>query len=176
MILTFQASYLIALKSAASLLALIVLIPGLALFFDRILRTNSLGKDKSTTQITLALAVTGSLVMFWANTPATLCVGLFLFALGHGFSVPARSLVTALVDQKHLGLLYSMISTVVYAGACIASPLFAKSFSWGMKLGEAWYGMPFLVASGLFAVALFAISAIRLKRIGNETPTVYNGS
>lgn len=41
---------------------------------------------------------------------------------------------------------------MLHGGFISAAPVMAASFKWGMKLGDFWMGMPFLVAFGSFMV------------------------
>jgi hypothetical protein len=102
--------------------------------------------------------IVGSLTTFLAPTAVILVLSQILFALGFAFKITARSFITSLVEQKRLGALYTAIATISYAGILVGSPLLAASFSWGMRLGDFWSGLPFLIASGLFTLATLTIS------------------
>jgi NADH:ubiquinone oxidoreductase subunit 6 (subunit J) len=67
-----------------------------------------------------------------------------------------------MVEQRHLGTLYTVISVLSYTGVIAGEPLFAAAFRWGMSLGhsEAWVGMPFLIAAACFMLGLVIISVI----------------
>jgi hypothetical protein len=64
-----------------------------------------------------------------------------------------------MVEQEHLGSLYTAIAVLVYCGMLIGAPLFASAFRWGMQLGEIWIGLMFLMSGACFLLALLAISA-----------------
>jgi MFS family permease len=158
-----KASYLISLRAGVNLLVLTVIIPTLSgLFLGRLKMSPAL-KDKRLTQISGVLLVTGCMTIFLAVSPPILILGQVVFALGFAFSVTARSLVTSLVEQKLLGTIYTSISVLTYSGILVGGPLLASSFQWGMQLREEfWMGMPFVVAAGLFMLALIAVSAVNL--------------
>ena len=122
------------------------------------MKLNLAVKDKRLTQISGALLVAGSTVIFLSATPILLILGQIMFALGFAFEVTARSLLTSLVDLKHLGIVYTGISVMTYGGVIVGGPLLANSFRWGMQRGDFWMGLPFLIAAGLFMLALIAVS------------------
>ncbi|KAL9112668.1 MAG: hypothetical protein Q9187_007728, partial [Circinaria calcarea] len=97
-----KAAYLIPLRSGVSLLVLGALIPGLSYLFEKKLQMDIAVKDKRLTQISAMFLVLGCTTTFLASTPITIISGQVLFALGFAFVVTARSLVTSLVEQKHL--------------------------------------------------------------------------
>jgi MFS family permease len=125
-------------------------------------------KDKRFSQVCTTLLLSGSVVFFFAPTISSLVVGQILSGLGSTVSVYVRSLITSLVSKEHYGVLFAGISTMVYGGVIIGGPLLAEMFSLGMKLGEFWMGLPFLVAGGFFAMALISISAVKLTRVEDE--------
>src|ERR1700761_3320718 len=146
----------------ASLLALAMIIPGLSYLFTQKLRTAASLKDKRLSQINGMLVIVGSVVSFLASKMSVMIAGQILFAFGCTMTISMRSLVTSMVDPEHLGILYTGISSVMYMGVLVGGPLLAKVFSWGMKLGDFWIGLPFLVAGGFLTSSLLAISAVQL--------------
>jgi MFS family permease len=120
-------------------------------------------RDKRLTQINGVFLMLGSLTIFLAASAPVLILGQILFALGFAFSVTARSLVTNLVEKKDLATVYTGITVMKYGGALTGSPLLATTFGWGMQWGDPWVGLPFLVAGGLFALALLLVSSSSLE-------------
>jgi hypothetical protein len=94
-----------------------------------------------------------------------LVLGQVLCSMGLAFIVPARSIVTSMVDKKHLAALYTTMSVLIYGGLLTGGPLFATAFSWGLEMGGFWLGTPFLVASGCFALASLAVSTAPTTRV-----------
>lgn len=70
-----------------------------------------------------------------------------------------------MAEQEHLGALYGAIAVFTYCGILAGGPLLALTFSWGMRIGGMWMGLPFLVAAGLFSFALMAVSFARLRDV-----------
>ena len=157
-----EASYLMSLRGSVNLLVLLVLLPATSAFLESRPSFNAATKDKRLTQVSLFLLFCGFLLVFLAFRPVLIFIGLIVFALGSSFAVTARSLIAALVKKEALGTVFTAIAVVTSGGMLIAGPLLANTFRWGMCLGDFWMGLPFLVASLLYIVALLSVSFTRL--------------
>ena len=166
LMLSSQASILISLRAGVSLVVLATLMPMLSDFFVHSLKADLAVKDKRLTQVSGICLTLGSAVTFLAPSPILLIAGQIIFALGYAFGITARILVTSLVEQKHLGIVYAGISAMTYCGIFVGGPLLASSFSWGMQLGGVWSGLPFLISAGLFMLATVAITIASHRRKG----------
>lgn len=164
-----QAAFLIALRGAINLAAVLVL-P----VISRLLLTNAkldaAAKDLWLSRGTALLLTLGTLMMFLAPTPAVLIVGIAAYALGSPLYIAARSLVTFLVLPNQIGVLYTFLATIQSLGMLVAGPLLAYVFRWGMQLGDPWLGLPFLAASVMYLAVLLLICAVNLSRIPPVTP------
>lgn len=158
-----EATYLISLRGAVTLLLLLVLLPGISALLASKTSMGVQLRDKRLAQVSLALKFFGFIVIFLAFRPALIVLGLVLFALGSGFAVPARNLATELADEQSLGLVYTAMAVATSVGMMIAGPLLAYTFRLGMQLGEFWMGLPFLVAGLLYIIAFVSISLTRLR-------------
>lgn len=157
-----EASYLLSMRGAVNLLVLLVLLPATSTYLEAGRGLSTKVRDKRLTQASILLLLLGFILIFFAFKPLIIVFGLVIFALGSGFAVPARSLVTELVDKEILGTVYSAISVVIAIGMLVAGPLLANTFRWGMGLGEFWLGLPFLVAGLLYIVAFVSVSSTKL--------------
>jgi len=157
-----QASYLIMIRSATSL-ALLVAMPlltklaGVDSFHTRMVC------DKRFTQLSGCFLVVGSMASFAANHPGLLISGQVLSGIGSALTVTARSLVTGMVEQEHLGMLYGAVAVLSYGGILAGGPLIAEAFSLGLRIGGTWTGLPFLVSAGFFFFASMTISFVKLR-------------
>ena len=106
--------------------------------------------------------LTGALVQFFASAPGSVIFGLVVSACGCGYDVTARSLVALVIQPEALGTVYAAITVMSSIGIVIAGPMMAATFRWGMRLGDFWLGMPFLVAAALYALAVLAVGVTRL--------------
>jgi MFS family permease len=141
---------------------LAVLLPALSAYFVKQLNVSSTIRDKRLTQTSGSFLILGSTATFLATSPILLITGQVLFSLGYSFGVTATSLITGLVEQKHLGVLYTSIATMTYCGIVVGGPLLASTFSWGMQLGGFCVGLPFLITAGFFLIGTVAVSASNL--------------
>jgi MFS family permease len=115
------------------------------------------------------LSVIGFIAVSIAPTPAILIAGQVILSIGTAFAVTMRSLATSLVLPDHVGTLYSAIAIVQGLGVLISGPLFANLFRLGMHLGNAWLGLPFLLAALFFVIAVAVVWNIKLEPLrGNN--------
>lgn len=156
-----KASLLVSLRAGVNLFVLAAVIPALSYILVKHLKLSDVVKDKRITQINGICLIIGSFVMFLAASPASLVFGQIVFALGFAFSVTARSFLTGMVDPMHIGTVFTGVTTMLYGGLMLGSPLLAKALQWGLQLGGIWVGLPFLLAVVFFAVALGSISAAK---------------
>jgi len=81
---------------------------------------------------------------------------------GDGFGLLVRSLLTSLVEQHHIGTLYQIISVCGQLGLLVAGPILSTAFSFGLKLGGFWTGLPYIVAGCMFGTATIIVFTLRL--------------
>jgi len=89
-------------------------------------------------------------------------LGLITLSAGSGFPVLIRSLLNALVEPHHVGILNTLIGFLEVAGLMVASPTLAAAMRGGLNMGGAWVGLPFMVSVLLFVVASAIVFAFRL--------------
>lgn len=128
--------------------------------------TNGAGaKDFKLSRGSCALLAVGYFIIGSSQHPVGLIFGLFIVALGSSFAVTLRSAVTSMVPPHLVGTLYTGISVAYGLGGLTSGPAIAKVFLWGMAWGNAWLGLPFLLASILHLTMFLAVSyAARIIR------------
>jgi len=88
-----------------------------------------------------------------AGYPALLVLGLFIYNFGTGYNAAMRSLSIHIIggqSSPDIGKLISTIAITESVGAVVARPLLSGMFHWGIDLGSAWIGLPFLVFMAFF--------------------------
>lgn len=155
-----RASFLLSLRGSVTMANFLLLMPALSSILMGRLHMSSMHKDRLMCQGSGCIAVLGFGLMFISASPSAYIAGLVLVSLGSAFVINARSLVTCLVASHQVGTLYSATATVQSAGAIVAGPLFAQLFHWGLSLGWAWIGLPFLLAGLLYVLATLAVSVV----------------
>ncbi|EED14312.1 conserved hypothetical protein [Talaromyces stipitatus ATCC 10500] len=157
-----KAAFVISLRAVGNLFVLAFLLPTLSELISRRTRLAGEVKDKLLSQFSVVTIILGYILIFVADSPLALSIGVILSALVSAFTVTARSILSSLVDQRHLATVYTGLSVMTYSGMVAGGPLLASSFHWGMKFGDPWMGLPFIVAAGLYVVILLVISMARM--------------
>ncbi|ETS80881.1 hypothetical protein PFICI_08410 [Pestalotiopsis fici W106-1] len=162
-----QAGLLISVQAAVSLALYMAILPAIATFVLSSFSVTS--KDLLLAKGSIVLSVLGAVVITLSATPALMIIGVVLFTFGSGFAPSVRSLVTSLVEQhdvdgssSDVGRLYALISAMEGIGSLVAAPGMAWAFRYGMSLGEEWLGLPFGLATALFALVLIIVFSVRI--------------
>ncbi|KAI1360575.1 major facilitator superfamily domain-containing protein [Xylaria arbuscula] len=162
-----QAGLLLSVRAGVNIVLFTVILP---LIINYLLaKTHAATRDLWIGQASIVLMTIGVFIIAAAGTAAFLIVGLVVYTLGTGFPPIIRSLVTLLVESHHesqtsdVARLYAIISVLEGIGSLLAGPGMAWAFRWGMSLGESWFGLPYLFATILFAIALVTVFSIKVK-------------
>ena len=96
------------------------------------------------------------------------------YTLGTGFSASVRSVVTLMVVPERIPQLYTYIALSDTVGGLVAGPFLSLTFHFGLGLGGAWLGLPFLVSAGLLAMVGVLVFIVRvpqteMKRRGQKS-------
>ena len=159
-----KAAYLLSFRAATNLVAVAVFLPLFNWFLLKYLRLPAHWADVWIARASIVLTTISFLIMGIAAYPALLIFGLLIFNLGTGYNAAMRSVAIHVIGGQaspDVGKLMSTIAIVESIGVMIAGPLLSILFQWGMDLGSAWLGLPFLASLLVFAgmtVATFAIS------------------
>jgi hypothetical protein len=159
-----KAAYLLSFRAATNLVAVAVFLPLLNWFLLKYLRLPSHWADLWLARGSIVLTTISFAIMGVAAYPALLVFGLLIYNLGTGYNAAMRSVAVHVVGGQaspDVGKLMSTIAIVESIGAMIAGPVLSIMFQWGMDLGSAWLGLPFLgsvVVLIIMVVVTFAIS------------------
>lgn len=157
-----QASFLIALRGGVNLILLLALLP----LLNRVLaakRWTPRPRDLFITRISALSLALGAITIALAPHPFFAALGVSVMALGAGYASTARSLVTTMVEQNSTGALYTALAVTSGASGLVAGPLLALTFRWGVSLGPAASGVPFLFVATLFAMSWVAMQFVCLE-------------
>ncbi|CCC07670.1 unnamed protein product [Sordaria macrospora k-hell] len=182
-----EASYLLTIPHFTSLITLLVILPfvsslllgtsPLRLFDSGTSSTSTrprsrfhlnftplspLKKDLALARTSSLLLTSGCLLIAFASTRVSLTAGMVLFAVGSGVGSTLRSLLNALVDEEHMGLVNSVVGWLEMVGIMVAGPVLAEGMSEGLRRGGGWVGLPFWIAGGLLAGASGLVWAVRV--------------
>ncbi|RAL15484.1 MFS general substrate transporter [Aspergillus homomorphus CBS 101889] len=157
-----NSSLLISLRGLITLANFLLLMPALSFLLTRYLHLPGKLKDLRLAQASSFVSALGFLVIATTASWAMLVLGIVLLSLGAAFAVSCRSFVTALVRPDHVGTLYSSASAVTSFGIVVSGPLLAYAFRLGLRLGPAWFGLPFLLAGGVYLVGSVLLVRLRI--------------
>lgn len=152
-----SAGYLISLRALVNIILFIGILPSLSHFFTTRLNKTAYHKDLLLAKFSILVLVVGAFVIAGSNTIGLTVVGLMIWTLGTGFVSLIRALITALVDQEHIGRLNSVVAIVESGGELIAGPLLATVYTIGLELQGAWVGLPFFLLSGVCLIGIVGI-------------------
>lgn len=131
-----QASYLIAFHAIASLILLLLLLPIASCYLTSTLALPAERKDLCLVRASAMLFCVGSFVIGLSPTPVLMVIDRTVSALGLGYPLLLRSLLTSLMPGHYIGTLYNAIGFAQTVGALVAGPLLATSLRLGLKLGK----------------------------------------
>ncbi len=81
--------------------------------------------------------------------------------IGSGFGAAARSFLTSLVPEDEIALLYTLFSLFAAIGGLSGAPLLSYSFSLAISLGGWLLGLPFFLATVMYALCAVFVWSIR---------------
>lgn len=157
-----EAGLIVSAEAGMGLFLLLVAFPALGFWLTNTRGLSVMQKDLWISRMTIFTQTAGALVIGLAPSIKVLALGAVLTAVGSGFTSVSRSLMTSLMQGKEIGVLFTTIVTLDTLGAIIFSPVVAYMFNLGLKLGTAWYGMPYFLAAVLCAVAAVLVSSVHI--------------
>lgn len=157
-----EASTLLAIRPASSLVLLIVVLPGISWLCINTLKMVPVAKDLWIARVSGVFLAVGALMVATAVNGYLLMVSLVVMAMGSGLLSVVRSLANALVEEHHVGIVNSLIGFMEMVGLMIAGPVLSQSLRLGFELGGPWVGLPFLCASFLCAVSTAIVWSFRI--------------
>lgn len=156
-----KTAYLTSFRGAASVTTMIAFIPGVSACLLRLKGVGAFEKDVILSRISFTLLTAGPFIVALAHSVPVFIIGLFVATLGSGAQALVRSLLVGLVKPSEVARLFSVMSIVSTASILVSQPLSASLYTWGLKKGGEWLGLPFL-ASG-FTVGLSTVSFWMLR-------------
>ncbi|PYH46505.1 MFS general substrate transporter [Aspergillus saccharolyticus JOP 1030-1] len=159
-----KSAMLLSLRAAVEFGLLLILGP-LLLFLSWPSLRNPLQRDLWVARVSLGFIVLGFLILALSPTVASAILGLIIYTLGAGFQPAVMSLLGSVwkaSNPTNLGSLYSTVAIILAAGGVIAGPLLSFMFQLGLRLGDAWVGLPYFVSACLCAGIALVMLSVRL--------------
>jgi MFS family permease len=159
-----KAALLPSFRAATNLLSVAVLIPGFNYILLEYLRVPLQWADVWLARGSIIALASSFVIMGLASKPALLIIGLLVYNLGIGYASAIRSIAINAIggpSSPHVSKLMSLLAITESIGLMVSGPLINGLFKWGMDIGSAGLGLPFLgigLVYGLLTVVTFIIS------------------
>jgi hypothetical protein len=89
-----------------------------------------------------------------------------LYTFGTRFAAATRSVAISMIGRqtsRDIARLFATIAIIEALGVLLSGSLLSLVFRWGMKLGDAWLGMPFLLCGILFAFTMVVTFTVSIR-------------
>jgi len=161
-----DAAYLVSFRAATNLVAVAMFLPALNWFLIKYLGNPPQWADLWTARGSIIVQAVSYIIMGIAGYPSLLILGLLVYNMGTGYNAALRSVAIHTVggqSSPNVGKLMSTIAISEAIGAMFAGPMLSQLFQWGMDLGSAWLGLPFLACVPVYGVMIAIMFMIRVK-------------
>ncbi|KAI9647841.1 hypothetical protein NHQ30_004229 [Ciborinia camelliae] len=159
-----HASLILSLRALINILLLILLIPSLSSLLIQTFSFSSTHKDLLLARISSLFLILGALTLAISPSLHLTILGLIIYTLGTGFVSLVRSLITGLVDQKHVARIFALIAVVETSSALVAGPVVAGLFELGLRWRSdwvGWLGLPFVGLAVVCVVGSVGVWSVR---------------
>ncbi|ETS73557.1 hypothetical protein PFICI_14503 [Pestalotiopsis fici W106-1] len=168
-----KASFLLTIRSAVSLVVLILILPALTQLLTTRFKVSVIRRDVWVARLTGLAGVLGALLIALASTPEILISGLTTFAIHGGMTAVLRSLLSNMVEHRYLGTMNSLLGILEMLGLMAGAPALFSSLRRGFELGGDLIGLPFICAAAMIALSTCVIWLLPV-RDGKEHDEVCN--
>ena len=89
-----------------------------------------------------------------------------MYTFGTRFAAATRSVAISMIGRqtsRDIARLFATIAIIEALGVLLSGSLLSLVFRWGMKLGDAWLGMPFLLCGILFAFTMVVTFTVSIR-------------
>lgn len=111
--------------------------------------------------VTLILA---DLVITFSSSPLLFAAGLVLLSGGCGLTPLLRSLLNALVEPHHVGILNTVVGFLETLGVMVAAPVFSWALQVGIEMGGGWIGLPFAAGTLITCISTAIVFVYRIPK------------
>lgn len=136
-------------------------------------------KDAWIARVGLLLVIGSYFIIGVAEKFGVFLFGNVLTALSLGVEPAMRSLMVIISDKAGVGALFAMLQVVGVVGIMISGPLAALLFRTGLRWGDKWLGLPFLLAAAVVVPTAIVMFTMRFddkqkRRTSEETEDAEN--
>ncbi|KAJ4401400.1 hypothetical protein N0V91_007949 [Didymella pomorum] len=167
------ASFLTSFEMGVEFFALAFMLPALTSRLPASFQSRTtFAKDQAFAVCSLALLAIGLLCLGLAPVIGIAIAGIVILALGSGQDSLTRSMATEMVRTEEISTTYSAITMLRAIGGSISGPMCAWLYGIGLRhKGEAWIGLPYLVAGILFVLATIMAGSVRNPKRDDDATT-----
>ncbi|CAI7678157.1 unnamed protein product [Penicillium discolor] len=159
-----KTSWLLSFRAAAQLLQFMLILPWVDRKMLKRFERQPRKKDLYLARISILAITVGFAILGIAPGVGLSMFGIAMYTIGSGFGTFARSLISSLTEPTMIGTLYSALALMETLGSLLAGPVMSWAFRWGVNLGGAWLGMPYLISAAICGAMTTIILLIRLER------------
>ncbi|KAJ8067506.1 hypothetical protein OCU04_004849 [Sclerotinia nivalis] len=159
-----HASLILSLRALINILLLLLLIPSLSSLLITKFSFSTTHKDLLLARISSLFLILGALTIAISTSLHLTIIGLIIYTLGTGFVSLVRSLITGLVQKKHVARIFALIAVVETSSALVAGPAVAGMYELGLVWRgswEGWLGLPFVGLAGVCGVGSLGVWCVR---------------
>lgn len=171
-----KTALLLSFRATTNLLSTAVLISGMNYILLNYIRIQPRRADVWLARASIILLALSFFIMGVAFTPVLLIISLLIYNLGTGYASVMRSIAIHVLggqSSPDIGKLMSLLAITENIGLLISGPLVNKMLQWGMNIGPAWLGLPFLGVSVLYGAMIIVtfIISVTEKHVEYEEIT-----
>ncbi|EEP77442.1 predicted protein [Uncinocarpus reesii 1704] len=159
-----DAAYALSIFAGGNIFVLLIVLPFISHYVTNNLRLSSKAKDLCLSKASVIILTMGCFALGLAPTVALMICGIIVYTLGCAFLPVSLSLVSTFVEPRHAARLYSIVCLISMAGSLVGGPFLALLFNWGLSIGPAWTGLPFLGTGMVHVLVVIAITRVKLPR------------
>lgn len=86
---------------------------------------------------------------------------MIVYILGGGYAPSLRSLLSSLVPDNHLSILFTTVALFEGLASILFTTILSLSFAHGIERGGSAVALPFFVSASLYAIAVIGVWYIR---------------
>ncbi|KAH8897364.1 MFS general substrate transporter [Thozetella sp. PMI_491] len=131
--------------------------------------TNERDRDLFLAKWSYGFIIIAAVVLGLAPTLPVFCIGLFLMAMGAGYSSLTRSLISFYIKPEFRSRVFALVGMVEVVGNIYSQPMLAGLFTLGLQLGGPWIGLPYLGVALILVFSLALLFFIRLVEVTEES-------
>ncbi|KAF2431681.1 MFS general substrate transporter [Tothia fuscella] len=155
-----DSAYLLSFQASVNIFLLCLVLPFISAWLTKRYDNDPDKSNLVLAQCSIIFIALGPLIVAFAPDVWAIFLAILVSTLGSGFGGSLRSFMTSMVAKDEITLLYTLMTVFGSLGALIGAPLMALTFAKAINLGGFWLGLPFFIASAMFAISGISLWSI----------------